>query len=75
MVNALKVNKTVADCEVMVSQYRAKYEVEKSEKNYRLMLWAANVLEGAKMLAKGVHKRWSMYGISQEMVKDTVFSG
>lgn len=56
MLNAVKVGKAVAELKVMVAEYRAKYDADSSEKNYRLMCWACNVLEGQKMIDKGYHK-------------------
>lgn len=73
MEQAIKVNKSAAECLAMLERYAKQAEQDASEKNIRLRKWAYNVWEGAKNLERGTHRKWPMYGITQEMVKGTIF--
>lgn len=74
MLKAIKVNKSVEDCTKMLENYAKKCEETNHEEKYiKLRAWSFGVLQGAKMLAKGTHRKWSMYGITKDMVKGTVF--
>jgi hypothetical protein len=69
MLSAVKVGKTIEDVKVMVAEYRAKFEADSSTKNYRLMCWACNVLEGQLMIEKGFHKM-RIYEIVKKAIDD-----
>jgi ABC-type dipeptide/oligopeptide/nickel transport system ATPase component len=74
MVAALKVGKTIEEIAVMEKHYRDQYEADKSEKNYRLMLWACKVREGQRMLDKKVYQYGGPYEGIRKMIAEKVLT-